>query len=93
MRTTRWDRDDRLAELENIDRFRTSNSAEQPSLTPVVTADTSKEPSKEASVKTADSEPLAPPPEETTAAGEPVPSEPLSSAQSEPTETIQEATS
>ncbi|KAM7398092.1 hypothetical protein PAMA_006119 [Pampus argenteus] len=92
-RTTRWDRDDRLAELENMDRFRTSNSTEQPCVTPVVTMETNKEPSVEDSQKKAESEPLAPPPEITTAAADPLPSEPLPSAQSDPVDTKQEAES
>ncbi|XP_040907111.1 SR-related and CTD-associated factor 4 isoform X3 [Toxotes jaculatrix] len=92
-RTTRWDRDDRLAELEIMDRFRTSNNTEQPCVTPVVTMETSKEPSVEASRQKAESELVSPAPEVTTAAGELMASEPLTSAQSEPTETKQEAAS
>ncbi|XP_078121801.1 SR-related and CTD-associated factor 4 [Sander vitreus] len=92
-RTTRWDRDDRLAELENMDRFQSSNSTEQPPVTPVVTMETSKEPSVEASEKKAESELLAPSPEVKTAAEEPMTSEPSPSAQSEPTETKEEAAS
>uniref|UniRef100_A0A8C2ZIX0 SR-related CTD associated factor 4 n=1 Tax=Cyclopterus lumpus TaxID=8103 RepID=A0A8C2ZIX0_CYCLU len=91
-RTTRWDRDDRLAELETIETFRTPNATEETPVTPVVTTmETSKEPSVEASEKKADSELLAPSPEVTTAAGEQMPSVPSPSAQSEPTETTQEA--
>ncbi|XP_031728585.1 SR-related and CTD-associated factor 4 isoform X1 [Anarrhichthys ocellatus] len=86
-RTTRWDRDDRLAELENVERFRTSNATEQTPVTPVVALESSEEPSVEASEKKADSELLAPSPEEQT------PSVPSPSAQSEPTETKQEAAS
>ncbi|XP_026227818.1 SR-related and CTD-associated factor 4 [Anabas testudineus] len=92
-RTTRWDRDDRLAELENMDRFRTSNNSGQPRETPVVTVETSKEPSVEVCQKQTESELMAPATEVTTAAGEPMPFEPLPSAQSEPTETKQEAAS
>lgn len=63
-------------------------------MTPVVTMETDKEPSVEDSEKKAESEPLAPPPEiTTTAAAEPLPSEPLPSAQSDPVETKQEAES
>lgn len=62
-------------------------------MTPVVTVETSKEPSVEDSQKKEESEPLAPPPEITTAAAEPLPSEPLPSAQSDPEETKQEAAS
>ena len=77
-----------------MDRFRTSDSTEQPRVTPVVTMETSKEPSVEDSEeKNSESEPLAPPPEITTAAAEPLPSEPLPSAQSDPVETKQEAES
>lgn len=76
-----------------MDRFRTSNSTEQPRVTPVVTTESSEEPSVEASEKKAESELLSPSPGVTTAAGEPKPSEPSPSAQSEPTETKQEAES
>ncbi|XP_067347830.1 SR-related and CTD-associated factor 4 isoform X2 [Channa argus] len=90
-RTTRWDRDDRLAELENMDRFRTPNNTGQTRVTPLVNLEPSKEPSVETSQKKPDSELVAPATQVTTAAGEPMTSEP--SAQSEPTETIQEAAS
>uniref|UniRef100_A0AAZ1Y0G9 SR-related CTD-associated factor 4a n=1 Tax=Oreochromis aureus TaxID=47969 RepID=A0AAZ1Y0G9_OREAU len=89
-RTTRWDKDDRLAELENMDRFRTPNSTEQPCVTPEVTKETSKEPGVEASEKKPESELIAPPPEGTASTGDAAPSEP---AQSEPTETNEEAAS
>ncbi|XP_054482084.1 SR-related and CTD-associated factor 4 isoform X2 [Anoplopoma fimbria] len=92
-RATRWDRDDRLAELENVERFQTPDATEQTPVTPVVTMETTKEPSVEASEKKADSELLAPSPEVTPAAGERMPSVPSPSAQSEPTETKQEAAS
>lgn len=85
--------DDRLAELESMDRFRTSNSTEQPRVTPAATMETNKEPGEEASEKKAESELLAPPPEGTTAAENPEPSEPLPPAQSETTETKEEAAS
>ena len=63
-------------------------------MTPVVTTETSKEPSAEASRQKVESELAAPAPEEvTTAAEEQEPSEPLPSAQSEPTDTTQEAAS
>nr|XP_012774376.2 splicing factor, arginine/serine-rich 15 [Maylandia zebra] len=87
-RATRWDKDDRLAELENMDRFRTPNSTEQPCVTPEVTKETSKEPGVEASEKKPESELIAPPPEGTASTGEEAPSEP---AQSEPTEANEEA--
>uniref|UniRef100_A0AAQ4QDP2 SR-related CTD associated factor 4 n=1 Tax=Gasterosteus aculeatus aculeatus TaxID=481459 RepID=A0AAQ4QDP2_GASAC len=88
-RTTRWDRDDRLADLENKERLQTPNATEQTPVTPLVTTETGKEPSAEASEKKADSELLTP--EATTAAEERTPSVPSPSAQSEPTETKQEA--
>lgn len=56
-------------------------------MTPVVALESSEEPSVEDSEKKADSELLAPSPEEQT------PSVPSPSAQSEPTETKQEAAS
>ncbi|XP_055370647.1 SR-related and CTD-associated factor 4 isoform X2 [Betta splendens] len=90
-RTTRWDRDDRLAELENMDRFRTANNTGQPRVTPVVTVETSKEPSIEVSQKQTESELAAAAAQVTTAASGPIPSELPPSAQKEPTETKEEA--
>ncbi|XP_008425450.1 splicing factor, arginine/serine-rich 15 isoform X1 [Poecilia reticulata] len=57
-RTSRWDKDDRLAELENMDKFRSSNSTEQPGGTPLVTVETRKEPNGEATKKKEESEHL-----------------------------------
>ncbi|KAK5858549.1 hypothetical protein PBY51_002682 [Eleginops maclovinus] len=92
-RTSRWDKDDRLAELENMDKQRNSNSTGEPPVTPVVTAETSKEPTVDASEEKAESELVSPSSEETKAAAEPVPPEPSPPAQSEPTETEEEAAS
>lgn len=92
-RTTRWDRDDRLAELENMDRLRTSDTSGQPRLTPAVTKDTGKDPSVESSQNQAESEPLAPTVEVTNAAAEPVPSGPSPLTQSDATEAKQETAS
>nr|XP_015817144.2 SR-related and CTD-associated factor 4 [Nothobranchius furzeri] len=77
-RTSRWDKDDRLAELENMDRFRSSNSTELSRVTPVVSMDTVKEPDVKNSQQ---SEQLA---KATPAPGNPASLQP---AQSEPTET------
>lgn len=92
-RTSRWDKDDRLADLENMDKQRNSNSTEEPPETPVVTAETSKEPSVASSEKKAESELVSPSSEETKAAAEPVPLEPSPPAPSEPTEAAEEAAS
>ncbi|CAN9501871.1 unnamed protein product [Ophioblennius macclurei] len=91
-RASRWDKDDRLAEIENMEKFRTSNSTEQPRVNPAAPAD-SKEADAEASEKKTDSELPAAPPQEAPAAGDPAPSEPSPAPQSEPTEDKQEAAS
>ncbi|MEQ2221223.1 hypothetical protein ILYODFUR_013577 [Ilyodon furcidens] len=88
-RTSRWDKDDRLAELENMDKFRSSNSTEQSGVTPSVTVETRKEPNEEPTKKKDESEHL--PAEATPAAENPPPSEPKEPAQSEPSETKEEA--
>ncbi|MEQ2205537.1 hypothetical protein XENOCAPTIV_002441 [Xenoophorus captivus] len=88
-RTSRWDKDDRLAELENMDKFRSSNSTEQSGVTPSVTVETRKEPNEEPTKKKDESEHL--PAEATAAAENPPPSEPKEPAQSEPSETKEEA--
>ncbi|MED6293963.1 hypothetical protein CHARACLAT_015982 [Characodon lateralis] len=88
-RTSRWDKDDRLAELENMDKFRSSNSTEQSGVTPSVTVETRKEPNEEPTKKKDESEHL--PAEATPAAENPPPSEPKEPAQSEPSETKEAA--
>ncbi|KAM4726983.1 SR-related and CTD-associated factor 4 isoform 2-T2 [Anableps anableps] len=87
-RTSRWDKDDRLAELENMDKFRSSNSTEQSGGTPPVTVETRKEPNGEPTKKKEESEHL--PAEPTPAAENPQSSESKELAQNEPTETKEE---
>uniref|UniRef100_A0A3Q2PRA3 SR-related CTD associated factor 4 n=1 Tax=Fundulus heteroclitus TaxID=8078 RepID=A0A3Q2PRA3_FUNHE len=84
-RTSRWDKDDRLAELENMDKFRSSNSTEPSGVTPPVTVETRKEQKEEPTKKKEESEHL--PAETTPAAETPQPSKSKEPAQSEPTET------
>lgn len=60
-------------------------------MTPEAATETSKEPSVEAPQQKAESELVASAPEVAAAAREPAPAEPLPSAQSEPTETKEEA--
>ncbi|KAK5611648.1 hypothetical protein CRENBAI_013253 [Crenichthys baileyi] len=88
-RTSRWDKDDRLAELENMDKYRSSNSTEQSGVPPPVNVETRKEPNEEPTKKKDESEHL--PAEATPAAENPPPSEPKEPAQNEPSETKEEA--
>ena len=72
-----------------MEKFRTSNSTEQPSLTPVVTAETCSEPSLETPQKKHESELVSPSSEAAAPAGEPASSE--TAAQNDHVETKEEA--
>lgn len=89
-RSTRWDKDDRLAELENMDKLRNSDGAEQrPNEVPVRPTETGEELGKEPSPPKVKSEHSAEP----AAVTESVTSDPSAPPQTDLTETKQEAES